>query len=67
MNCQVVVAIFLGFAAAAELTVLPATEGKLLRRLPGWLRLLKLLHCGWIWLRIHELWLPEVWAKLVRH
>jgi hypothetical protein len=27
-NCQVVVAIFLGLAAAAELTVLPATEGR---------------------------------------
>jgi hypothetical protein len=28
MNCQVVVAIFLGLAAAAELTELPATEGR---------------------------------------
>jgi hypothetical protein len=27
-NCQVVVAIFLGLAAAAELTVLPAIEGR---------------------------------------
>jgi hypothetical protein len=62
-NCQVVVAIFLGLAVAAELTELPATEG----RLPGWLWLLKLLHCDWIWLRIHKLWLPEVRAKLVRY
>jgi hypothetical protein len=27
-NCQVVVAIFLGLVAAAELTELPATEGR---------------------------------------
>jgi hypothetical protein len=27
-NCQVVVAIFLGLAAAAKLTELPATEGR---------------------------------------
>jgi hypothetical protein len=27
--------------------------------------LLELLYCDWIWLRIHELWLPEAWAKLV--
>jgi hypothetical protein len=27
-NCQVVVAIFLGLATAAELTELPATEGR---------------------------------------
>jgi hypothetical protein len=26
-----------------------------------------LLHCDWIWLRIHKLWLPEVRAKLVRY
>jgi hypothetical protein len=38
-----------------------------LRRLPGLLWLLKLLHCNWIWLRIHEVWLREVRAKLVRH
>jgi hypothetical protein len=35
--------------------------------LPGWLLLLKLLHCNWVWLIIHEVWLPEVRAKLVRH
>jgi hypothetical protein len=39
----------------------------LLRRLPRWLWFLELLHCDWIWLRIHELWLPEAWAKLVRY
>jgi hypothetical protein len=27
----------------------------------------ELLYCDWIWLRIHKLWLPEAWAKLVRH
>jgi hypothetical protein len=26
-----------------------------------------LLHCDWTWLRIHELWLPEAWAKLIWH
>jgi hypothetical protein len=29
--------------------------------------LLKLLHCNWTWLRIHELWLLEAWAKLIWH
>jgi hypothetical protein len=37
------------------------------RGLPWWLWLLKLLHCDWTWLRVHELWLPEVRAKLIRH
>jgi hypothetical protein len=40
---------------------------ELLRRLPGWLWLLKLLHCDWILLIVHKLWLPEVQAKLVQH
>jgi hypothetical protein len=40
---------------------------ELLRRLPRWLWLLKLLHCDLVWLRTHELRLPEAWAKLVRH
>jgi hypothetical protein len=40
---------------------------ELLRRLPRWLWLLELLHCDWIWLRTHELWLLEAWAKLVQH
>jgi hypothetical protein len=40
---------------------------ELLRRLARWLWLLELLHCDWIWLRTHELWLLEAWAKLVRH
>jgi hypothetical protein len=39
----------------------------LLRRLPRWLWLLKLLNCDRIWLRIHELWLPEAWAKFICH
>jgi hypothetical protein len=54
-NCQVVVAIFLGLAAVAGLTELPATEVELLRMLPGWLWLLKLLYCDLSWLGIHEL------------
>jgi hypothetical protein len=29
--------------------------------------LLEQLHYDWIWLRTHELWLPEVWTKLVWH
>jgi hypothetical protein len=40
---------------------------ELQRRLIGWLCMLELLHCDWIWLRTHELWLPEVWTKLARH
>jgi hypothetical protein len=40
---------------------------ELLKRLPRWLWLLKLLHCDWTWLRIHELWLPKAWAKLIWH
>jgi hypothetical protein len=39
----------------------------LLIRLPRWLWLLKFLHCDWIWLRIHELRLPEAWVKLIWH
>jgi hypothetical protein len=35
--------------------------------LPWWLWLLKLLHCNWIWLRVHEMWLPEIRVKLVWH
>jgi hypothetical protein len=44
-----------------------ALVGRVLQRLPRWLWLLELLHCDWIWLRIHELWLLEAWAKLVWH
>jgi apolipoprotein N-acyltransferase len=67
MNCQVVVAIFLGLVVAVGLIELPAAEVELLGRLPGWLLLLKLLHCYWIWLSIHEMWQPKVRAKLVQH
>jgi hypothetical protein len=63
----VVTAKFLELAAVAGWTELPATGVKLLRGLPQWLWLLKLLHCNWIWLRVHELWLPEIRAELVRH
>jgi hypothetical protein len=66
-NCRVVVVEFLELAADAGLTELPATEGKTLRGLSRWLWLLELLHCNWTWLRVHELWLPEIRAKLVRH
>jgi hypothetical protein len=31
-NCQVVVAIFIGLAAAAELTELPAIEGRIVEK-----------------------------------
>jgi hypothetical protein len=66
-NCQVMVAIFLVLAVAAELTELPTTEGKTAEKVAKMVWLLKLLHCDWIWLRIHKLWLPEVLVKLVWH
>jgi hypothetical protein len=66
-NYRVVVAKFLELAAVAGLTELPAIRVKLLRGLPRWMWLLKLLHRNWTWLRVHELWLPEIRAKLVRH
>jgi hypothetical protein len=40
---------------------------ELLGWLPGWLHLPKLLNWDWVWLRTHELWLPEVWTKLAQH
>jgi hypothetical protein len=66
-NCQVVVAIFLVLAVAAELTELPTTKGRTAEKVAKMVWLLKLLHCDWIWLSIHKLWLPEVLAKLVWH
>jgi hypothetical protein len=35
--------------------------------LPWWLWMLKLLQGDRTWLRVHELWLPEIRANLVRH
>jgi hypothetical protein len=66
-NCQVVVAKFLELVAIAGLTELPATEEKTAERVSMMVVLLKMLHCNWTWLRVHELWLPEIRVKLVRH
>jgi hypothetical protein len=52
--------------AIAGLTELPATEEKTAKRVSMMVVLLKMLHCNWTWLRVHELWLPEIRVKLVR-
>jgi hypothetical protein len=59
-NYQVVAAKFLELAAVVVLTELLATEEKTSERK-------KLLQGDRTWLRVHELWLLEIRANLVRH
>jgi hypothetical protein len=65
MNCQVLVAIFLGLAATAELTELSASEGRTAEKVARMIAIAEIAALWLIWLRIHELWFPEVRAKLV--
>jgi hypothetical protein len=51
MNCQVVVAIFLGLAAAAELTELPATEGRTAEKV---VRMVAVAKIAALWLDLVE-------------
>jgi hypothetical protein len=51
MNCQVVVAIFLGLAAAAELTVLPVTEGRTTEKVA---RMVAVAEIAALWLDLVE-------------
>jgi hypothetical protein len=66
-NCQVVVAKFLELAVVVGFTELPVTEGKIAERVAMMVVAVEMLHCSWTWLRVHELWLPKIRAKLVRH
>jgi hypothetical protein len=62
----VVVAEFLELAAVAVLTELPATKEKTAEKVAMMVVAVE-LHGNWTWLRVHELWLPKIRAKLVRH
>jgi hypothetical protein len=66
-NCQVVVAMFLELAVVAGLNELPATKGRTTEKVARMVVVAEIDALNLIWLRIHEVWLPEVRAKLVRH
>jgi hypothetical protein len=67
MNCRVVVAKFLELVAVAGLTELPATEGQTAKTVAMMVVVVEIAALHWTWFRVHELWLPEIRAKLVRH
>jgi hypothetical protein len=62
----VVAAKFLELAAVAGLTELPATEGKTAERVAMMVVAVEIAVLQWTWLRVHELWLSKIRAKLVR-
>jgi hypothetical protein len=66
-NCRVVVAEFLELVVVAGLTELPAAEGKTAERVSMMVVVVEIAALQLDWLRIHELWLPKIRAKLVRH
>jgi hypothetical protein len=66
-NRQVVVAEFLELAAVAVLTELPTTEEKTAERVAMMVVAIEIAALQLDLFGIHELWLPEIRAKLVRH
>jgi hypothetical protein len=66
-NYQVVVARFLELVVVAGLAELLATAGKIAERVAMMVVVVEIAALHWTWLRVHELWLPEIRAKLVWH
>jgi hypothetical protein len=63
----VVVVRFPELAVVAGLFGLPATEGKIAEMVAMMIVVVKIADCDWTWLRVHEMWWPEVRAKLIWH
>jgi hypothetical protein len=66
-NYRVVVVSFPELAMVAGLIGLCATEGKIAEMVAMMIVVVEIAALDWTWLRVHELWLLEVRAKLIRH
>jgi hypothetical protein len=66
-NYRVVVVSFPELAMVAGLIGLCATEGKIAEMVAMMIVVVEIAALDWTWLRVHEFWLLEVRAKLIRH